>query len=62
MTTITRMSEQDWQQRADQQGRPCACDDRGGVCLAHYGTMDNRSRAQARRATGIADFLEGRRY
>ena len=60
MAKITGMSERDYQQLLDQQGRPCACAD-GRPCLAHYGTMDNGSRARVRRALGIADF-EGRRY
>lgn len=61
MTTITyRLSERDWQQLADQQGRPCACNgDR--LCLGHYGVMDNDARAQVRRKVGIAPF-DGRRY
>jgi hypothetical protein len=60
VTTITRtLSEQDWQELADQQGRPCACDG-NGLCLGHSGILDNASRARARRAVGITDF-EGRR-
>ena len=61
MTKTLGLTERDWQQLLDQQGRPCVCDDRGGVCLAHYGSMDNRDRARMRRAIGISDF-EDRRY
>jgi hypothetical protein len=54
------MSERGWQESADQRGRPCAC--RGDrLCLAHYGMLDNPSRARVRRAVGIREF-EGRRY
>jgi hypothetical protein len=61
-TLVARvLSERDWQQLADQRGRPCACDGHQRPCLAHYGLLDNPSRARVRRAVGIADF-EGRRY
>ena len=56
MTTITRwLSERDWQDLLDQQGRPCACDGQR-LFLAHYGLLDNASRGQVRRVLGIVDF------
>jgi hypothetical protein len=60
-TLIARiLSERDWQELADQRGRPCSCSD-AVPCLAHYGLMGAPSRARSRRAVGILDF-EGRRY
>jgi len=54
------MSERGWQELADERGRPCVCSgDR--LCLAHYGMLDNPSRARVRRTVGIREF-EGRRY
>jgi hypothetical protein len=60
-TLVSRaLSERGWQELADQRGRPCVCNgDR--LCLAHYGLLDNPSRARVRRTIGISDFL-GRRY
>jgi hypothetical protein len=49
------LSERDWQDLLDQQGRPCACDGQR-LCLAHYGLLDNASRGQVRRVLGIVDF------
>jgi hypothetical protein len=61
-TLIARvLSERDWQVLLDERGRPCACDGDRRPCLAHYGLMDNASRARVRRTVGIAEF-EGRRY
>jgi hypothetical protein len=61
VTTITRtLSERAAQELADQQGRPCACAG-ARLCLAHYGLLDNASRARVRRNLEIRDF-EGRRY
>jgi len=61
MTAAAKMlTERDWQQLADQQGRPCACDG-AAPCLGHYGVIGNDERARVRRQVGIADF-EGRRY
>jgi hypothetical protein len=62
VTMATKMlTERDWQQLADQQGRPCACDGNRRPCLGHYGSLDNAARAQVRRRLGILDF-QGRRY
>jgi hypothetical protein len=55
------LSERDHQVRLDQQGHPCACGGPQRPCLAHYGLMDDPSRARVRRTLGINDFL-GRRY
>jgi hypothetical protein len=53
------MSEQQWQELLDQQGRPSACNgDR--LCPGHYGILDPGRRARVRRTVGIREF-EGRR-
>jgi hypothetical protein len=55
----TVRSESEWQELADQRGRPCAC--AGAVpCLAHYAMADNATRARVRRTVGIVEF-QGRR-
>jgi len=62
-TIISKLSERAWQQLRDQRGAPCACSRNGDqrYCLAHYGMLDNNTRARVRRQVGITDF-EGRRY
>jgi hypothetical protein len=57
---IGKLPAREWVALLDQQGWPCACDGQR-LCLVHYGTLDNASRARARRAAGIATF-EGVRY
>jgi hypothetical protein len=53
------MSESDWQRLFDQRGKPCACAGKQ-LCLAHFGMLDNVSRARARRAAGITGHEDRR--
>jgi hypothetical protein len=61
MVVARVLSEREYQEHLDRLGRACACDGPQRPCLAHYGCMDNQSRAWVRRQVGIFNF-EGRRY